>query len=157
MLLSRKRWNLAVLQSNLMKFPSMQSKGFSRRDMIHGYVTKKQKRIVMDGQERIRALNTTSVRRAFVLASTISGGSCFAYALSLSHQNIFSTSIRGKTEEDAVLPAEPKDGFRHPYDGKPLWWRLLLISKRIIILGRCFAPFFVLTIITLFTDSKEWR
>ena len=158
MLLLRRRWNFAVYSSQLsfMKFSSMQQKGFAQSHAIRGCVLKK--KIATNNQERIRTLNTTSLRRAFVLTSTISGGLYCAYALSISNQNVpFSASLRGRPEEDAVFPAEPSGGFCHPYDEKPLWWRLVLVSKRILILGRCFAPFFVLSVVIFFTDSKEWR
>jgi hypothetical protein len=89
--------------------------------------------------------------RAMLIAGTVAGGSYFSYRF------LFPLSPSGNLMEDECYPNQPSDDFAHPFDRKPLWWRFLLMSKRIIILAGCFAPFFAFSIMLLFTDSPEWR
>ena len=110
-----------------------------------------------------RAWATTNLKRNpwapfsrfSLIASAVAGGTGCAYILTISKQFL----PFGLTKEEKVdmFPVEPVENFRHPYDEKPLWWRILLVSKRIVILARCFAPFFALSILMLITNSEEWR
>jgi hypothetical protein len=91
--------------------------------------------------------------RAILIGCTISGGAYCSYLWSLYEKR----GALAKLKASLPLPPEPSDDFSHPYDKKPLWWRFLLVSKRIIILTSCFAPFIALSIMLLITGSEEWR
>lgn len=157
-LLSRRRWSLTLslmhlksLRPRTIQMPFDQQTVMHKKTLLSSMVFKKRWMTSDYGG----AKKSPSLPGAFVIASTISAGLSCAYAWTLSQQNMpLSATLR---EAEIVFPVEPNDAFCHPYDNKPMWWRLMLISKRIFVLSQCFAPFFALTIIILFTDSKQWR
>jgi hypothetical protein len=98
--------------------------------------------------------------RAFLIGCTISGGAYCTYVWGFSDlREALAKLTNGHNHVLAQvhIPVEPSDDFAHPFDKKPLWWRALLVSKRIIILASCFAPFMAFSIMFLITGSDEWR
>ena len=99
-----------------------------------------------------------SLRRVLLISGTLSGGAYCSY-LSSPPTSFWPLSLRkelidGKNEQLALKLGE---SFCHPFDEKPLWWRILLISKRILVLAWCFAPFFAMSILMMIMGSKECR
>ena len=67
------------------------------------------------------------------------------------------TPPTASAERTQDSPPKPPEDFSHPYDTKPLWWRVYLVSKRIMVLLGCFAPFFAVSLVILCTKSPKWR